>query len=172
MVLLLCLSWLSSEFEGMPVRQGFSAVHLLLSQAPAPPTRRGLPPRPEPEAGSPTASGSATSPSDTPHLGLGVAHVTGSAGIRASISLPPRVLRSSCAPAATGGRPPSGPSVSPADANLPSSSLGCNVRLDTPPEEGCQKGFGKIALVSTYGLNLECVLLMERIEQVARAFHL
>ena len=47
--------------------------------------------------------------------------------------------------------------------NLPSGGLGCNVRLDTPLEEDCQKGFGKIALVSTYGLNSECVLLMERI---------
>lgn len=56
--------------------------------------------------------------------------------------------------------------------NLPSGGLGCNVRLDTPLEEDCQKGFGKIALVSTYGLNSECVLLMERIKQVVRTFHL
>ena len=56
--------------------------------------------------------------------------------------------------------------------NLPSGGLGCNVWLDTSPEEGSQKEFGKIALVSTYGLNPECVLLMEGIEQVGRAFHL
>lgn len=30
--------------------------------------------------------------------------------------------------------------------NLLSGGLGCNVRLDMPPESGSQKGFGKIAL--------------------------